>query len=52
MLLKKQLFNFFINFPKYTIMNNFEILSTEQLLEVKGGHNELTTKDNVEDCIV
>ncbi len=33
-------------------MENFEILNAEQLLEVKGGHNELTQKDNVEDCIV
>jgi hypothetical protein len=33
-------------------MINFEILSTEQLLEIKGGANELTTKDNIEECIV
>ena len=33
-------------------MNNFEILSEKQLLEVKGGHNEMTQKDNIEDCIV
>jgi len=33
-------------------MNNFEILSAVQLLEVKGGHNELTVKDNTEDAIV
>jgi len=33
-------------------MTNFDILSTEQLLEVKGGANEMTTKDIVEDCIV
>jgi hypothetical protein len=33
-------------------MNNFEILSAEQLLEVKGGHNELTQKDMAEECIV
>jgi len=33
-------------------MNNFEILSAEQLLEVKGGHNELTSKDVVEEAIV
>jgi len=52
MLLKIVSSNFFINFPKHTIMNNFEILSAEQLLEVKGGHNELTSKDVVEDCIV
>jgi len=33
-------------------MNNFEILTAEQLLEVKGGHNELTQKDNIEEAIV
>lgn len=33
-------------------MTNFDILSTEQLLEVKGGHNEITQKDVVDDCIV
>jgi hypothetical protein len=33
-------------------MENFEILNVEQLLEVKGGHNELTSKDMAEDCIV
>jgi hypothetical protein len=33
-------------------MENFEILNVEQLLEVKGGHNELTQKDMAEECIV
>jgi len=33
-------------------MTNFEILTTEQLLEVTGGHNEMTQKDTAEDCIV
>jgi len=33
-------------------MENFEILNTQQLLEVKGGHNELTQKDNIEEAIV
>ena len=33
-------------------MTNFDILSTEQLLEVKGGANELTNRDTVDDCIV
>ncbi|MCZ4693674.1 bacteriocin class II family protein [Ancylomarina euxinus] len=33
-------------------MENFEILNTQQLLEVKGGHNELTQKDIVEEAIV
>ncbi|WP_294967175.1 bacteriocin class II family protein [Sulfurimonas sp.] len=33
-------------------MTNFDILSTEQLLEVKGGSNELTNRDTVDECIV
>jgi hypothetical protein len=33
-------------------MTNFDFLSTEQLLEVKGGANELTEKDVLEECIV
>ncbi len=33
-------------------MENFEILNSTQLLEVKGGANELTQKDVTEDCIV
>jgi len=33
-------------------MTNFDILSTEQLLEVKGGANELTSKDVAEEAIV
>jgi hypothetical protein len=33
-------------------MINFDILSTEQLLEVKGGANELTSRDVADDCIV
>ncbi|RZT97567.1 hypothetical protein EV201_2240 [Ancylomarina subtilis] len=33
-------------------MKNFEILNAAQLLEVKGGANELTTKDMAEECIV
>jgi len=33
-------------------MENFEILNSQQLLEVKGGHNELTSKDVVEEAIV
>jgi len=33
-------------------MENFEILNPSQLLEVKGGHNEITQKDVVDDCIV
>jgi len=45
-------FNFFINFPKPKAMTNFEILNAEQLLEITGGHNELTQKDVADDCIV
>ena len=33
-------------------MTHFEILDSTQLLEVKGGANELTQKDMAEDCIV
>ena len=33
-------------------MIQFEILTTEQLLEVTGGANELTTRDGIEECIV
>jgi len=33
-------------------MTNFEILNTEQLLEVKGGHNEHSQKDIAEEAIV
>ncbi|RZT97568.1 hypothetical protein EV201_2241 [Ancylomarina subtilis] len=33
-------------------MKNFEILNSTELLEVKGGANELTTKDMAEECIV
>ena len=33
-------------------MENFEILNSAQLLEVTGGHNEMTEKDVVEECIV
>jgi len=33
-------------------MENFEILNSAQLLEVKGGANELTTRDVTEDAIV
>ena len=33
-------------------MENFEILNSTQLLEIKGGANELTSKDTVEDAIV
>ena len=33
-------------------MGNFEILNSTQLLEVKGGANELTTRDVADDCIV
>jgi hypothetical protein len=33
-------------------MENFEILNSAQLLEVKGGANELTEKDVLEECIV
>ena len=32
-------------------MNNFEILNNEELLEVKGGENDLTQKDMTEDVI-
>ena len=43
---------FLLIFQKLKTMTNFDILSTEQLLEVKGGSNELTTRDVTEDCIV
>jgi len=33
-------------------MENFEILNTEQLQAVKGGHNEMTHADRVEEGIV
>ena len=33
-------------------MKNFEILNSTQLLEVKGGSNELTYRDTEEDAIV
>ena len=33
-------------------MKNFEILNSTELLEVKGGANELTQKDMAEECIV
>jgi hypothetical protein len=33
-------------------MENFEILNSTQLLEVKGGANEVTSRNIVEDCIV
>ncbi len=33
-------------------MENFEILNSTQLLAVKGGSNELTTRDVTEDAIV
>jgi hypothetical protein len=33
-------------------MENFEILNSTQLLEVKGGANELTSRDVADDCIV
>ena len=33
-------------------MENFEILNPAQLLNITGGHNELTEKDVLEDCIV
>ena len=33
-------------------MENFEILNSAQLLEVKGGHNEMTEVDVIEDAIV
>ena len=33
-------------------MKNFEILNAEQLLDIKGGGNEVTNRDNLEDCIV
>ncbi len=33
-------------------MENFEILNSTQLLEVKGGSNELTNRDTVDECIV
>ena len=33
-------------------MENFEILNGAQLLEIKGGANELTTRDGIEECIV
>ena len=32
-------------------MNNFEILNSQELLMVKGGHNEMTEKDEIEDII-
>ena len=33
-------------------MENFEILNSTQLLEVTGGHNEMTDIDCIEDAIV
>jgi len=33
-------------------MENFEILNSAQLLEVKGGANELTSRDTLEEAIV
>ena len=33
-------------------MTNFEILSIEQLSQVKGGHNEHTQKDTADEAIV
>ena len=33
-------------------MENFEILNSAQLLEVKGGANELTQKDIADEAIV
>jgi len=33
-------------------MENFEILNSTQLLEVKGGANEMTSKDVAEEAIV
>ena len=33
-------------------MTNFEILNTEQLLEVKGGHNEHSQKDIADEAVV
>jgi len=33
-------------------MENFEILNPAQLLNVTGGHNELTSKDELDEAIV
>ena len=33
-------------------MKNFEILNPEQLLDIKGGANEVTQKDICEEAIV
>ncbi len=33
-------------------MKNFEILNTAQLSEVKGGANELTQRDSLDEAIV
>ena len=33
-------------------MNNFEILNNQELLLVKGGHNEMTEKDEYDDIIL
>jgi len=33
-------------------MTNFEILNAEQLLNITGGHNELTSKDVLDEAIV
>lgn len=33
-------------------MTNFDILSTEQLLNVKGGANEMTSADIADEAIV
>ena len=33
-------------------MENFEILNPAQLLNITGGHNELTERDELEDIIV
>ena len=33
-------------------MENFEILNSTQLLEIKGGHNEHTHKDTADEGVV
>jgi bacteriocin-like protein len=33
-------------------MNNFEIVSQEELQNIKGGYNEMTDKSICDDCIV
>ncbi len=48
----KPLFNHPIINLNTTAMKSFEILNTKQLLDIKGGANEMTQKDNQDEAIV